>query len=203
MKSLASIPQLLIATAVLLVGGAAHAASLGGFTCITNNSAGDCAIGESQLSGDLTGNVLTITMNGPFDAVVEQVFIEGAVTSGTFLGGSGGVVAFGDSSPGGNLPGGNPVGFDEAINFAAGAPPPKNGIGPHPTDGGFPQSGQFLLVGDVSDLRIGVHVIGYGSGGSESFVTGEPGNEVPEPSAAVVFGLGALLVGSRVRRQRS
>ena len=190
---------------VLLLAGPTQAISLGplgAFTCITNNSAADCAIGEAQLSADLTGDVLTITMNGSDAAVVEQVFIEGAgVVGGSFLGGVG-IVDFGDAVAGGNLPGGNSIGFDEAINFAAHKPAPEHGIGYHPKDTTVLQVGRFQLEGDPSELRVGVHVIGYGSGGSESFVTGRPGAPVPEPSAALMFGLGTLVVGSRIRSAR-
>jgi hypothetical protein len=51
----------------------------------------------------------------------------------------------------------------------------------------------------LSDLRVGVHVIGYESGGSESFVAAA----VPEPHAALVFGVGALVVGAVLRRRAS
>lgn len=167
----------------------AAAAPLGAFQCITNNSASDCAIGEAQLSGDLTGNLLTITMTGASAAVVEQLFIEGAgVTAISFAGNPGaGIVAFAaDGSPG-NLPGGNQPGvnFMTAVSASANNPAPKNGIGVHPQDPVSPQSGQFTLTGDLSNLRIGVHVIGYGSGGSESFV-------LPEPSVLALLTLGLV-----------
>jgi hypothetical protein len=66
---------------------------------------------------------------------------------------------------------------------------------------------QFSLQGgqsfaDVVDelttgtLRIGIHVIGYGSGGSESFIN-EP---VPEPGTGLLLG-GGLLVLAGVRRR--
>jgi hypothetical protein len=175
----------------------AAAVPLGAFQCITNNSAGDCAIGSAQLSADLTGNLLTITMTGASAAVVEQVFIEGAgVTAISFAGNpGGGMVTFtADGSPG-NQPGGNQPGvnFMTAASASANNPAPRNGIGAHPQDSVSPQSGQFTLSGDLSNLRIGVHVIGYGSGGSESFVV---------PEASVLALLTAGLVGLlRLRRR--
>ena len=56
-----------------------------------------------------------------------------------------------------------------------------------------------LLGGDfndlLSDLRVGVHVTAFESDGSESFVT----ELVPEPSTALLFGVGliGLLVSAR------
>lgn len=191
-----------IAVAVVLSSTtSAQAASLGGFGCITNNSPAHCAIGEAQLSADLTGDLLTIQMTGTNPAVVEQVFIEGAgVTGGIFVMGGpvGADVIFNDATAGGNLPGGNTVNFMEAINFAATKPPPNDGIGYHDQD---PISGQFAvfqLFGDLSNLRVGVHVIGFDQDGSESFVT--PGRAVPEPSAALAFAVGSLVIGTATRR---
>ena len=193
---------LLAASILLTMTGSAQAVSFDGFTCITNNDAGNCAIGQAQLSADLTGDVLTITMAGTDAAVVEQVFIQAAgVAGGSFLDGVG-IVEFGNANAGGNLPGGNAVGFVSAINFAASNPAPKDGIGYHVQDTAQLQLGRFQLEGDLSDLRVGVHVIGFRSGGSESFTTSTPGAPVPEPSAALVFGIGTLVIGTRVRTRR-
>ena len=140
----------------------------------------NCTIAENQLSADLTGDILTITSNGSEAAVVEQVFIEAAgVTGGSFLGGIGS--DFGNAVMGGNLPGGNTVSFMTDYNFAADNPAPRDGVGYHPQDTQVIQTAQFQLLGDLSDIRIGVHVIGFESGGSESLITGA----VPEPSAAI------------------
>jgi hypothetical protein len=45
------------------------------------------------------------------------------------------------------------------------------------------------------DLRIGLHVQGFTGGGSESFVN----NPIPEPTTALLFGLG--LAGLAARRR--
>lgn len=192
---------LLLALA-LIASAPAAAVPLVSFQCITNNNAGDCAIGESQLSGDLTGNVLTITMTGTASGVVKQIFIEGAgVTGISFDSNVGpGLVAFGAGAAGGNLPGGNQpsVDFMEAVNISAQGPAPRNGIGWHNQDQNSPQAGTFILSGYLSDLRVGVHVIGFDGNGSESFVA----LPIPEPNALLVFCLGGLIVGHQVRRQR-
>jgi hypothetical protein len=197
-----SLGALFVGLTALLIAGAAQAVAFGGFTCITNNDAGNCAIGESQLSADLTGDVLTITMSGSNPAVVEQVFIDApGVTGGIFVGGVG-VVDFGNAVAGGNLPGGNPVGFTSVVNFAADNPAPRNGIGYHSQDTLVLQVGGFQLTGDLSDIRVGVHVIGFEDGGSEAFTTPGPGTAVPEPSAALIFGIGTLVMGGRIRSRR-
>ena len=89
--------------------------------------------------------------------------------------------------------------FTEAWNITAINPAPRKGIGWHPQDQTSPQTGKFNLTGDLTDLRIGVHVIGFESGGSESFVSLDP---VPEPNALLAFAVGALVVAHQVRRRR-
>ncbi len=203
-----------VVVAVCLVAGRADAIPLMPFGCITNNLAGDCAIGEAQLSGSVVASngdaLLTIQMSGMDDGVIEQVFIESNIVAAISFIGSGpvGIVNFTDDRMRGILPGGIGVGFVTGVSASADPPPTPNGIGRHGQDDTSPQSGIFLLTllgGDfddlLSDLRVGVHVIAFESGGSESFVT-EP---VPEPAtfALVALGLVGLLVHSRRRSPRA
>ncbi len=197
--------------APLWIGSPAAAVEFEAFTCITNNDAGDCAIGTTQLSATVVQSggdaVLMISMTGPQAGVVEQIFIESSfVTAISFQASTAtGVVAFGTGQVGGNLPGGAMVGFDEVFNIAADDPAPSNGIGRHPQDDVSPQTGAFLLSltgGDFSDLltdlRIGVHVIGYSSGGSESFIS----TPIPEPGTFALFATGLLGLATAGRRNR-
>ncbi len=203
--------------APLWIGSPAAAVGFEAFSCITNNAPGDCAIGSTQLSAEIVPSgedaLLTITMTGFDAALVKQIFIESSfVTAISFQGSTeDGTVVFGTGQAGGNLPGGNNVSFVEAFNIAANSPPPLNGIGFHPQDDFSLQAGEFLLSltgGDFSlllaDLRIGVHVIGYASGGSESFVS----TPVPEPGtfallATGLLGLAKLGRSSRLPKRKS
>ncbi|MGH0029483.1 MAG: PEP-CTERM sorting domain-containing protein, partial [Myxococcota bacterium] len=65
------------------------------------------------------------------------------------------------------------------------------------------QGGQTLadVVTDLTtgDLRIGIHVIGFSSGGSESFIN----TPVPEPGTAVLLGAGLAATALARRRSRT
>jgi len=204
----------------LLIGASAlwsvsaSAVSLG-FFCITGNVAGDCTIGEAQLSVDVTdagpGQVLFTFDNIGADASsIADVYFD----DGTLLG----IASIDDSDPGvsfaapaspGNLPGANNASppFVTTTGFSADSNPPvqPNGVNPGKTLSiTFNlQGGTFAdVLTDLTDgsLRIGIHVQGYDTGGSESFVN----NPVPVPAAFWLFGSGLLgLAGIARRRSKS
>jgi hypothetical protein len=207
------------AAAVLLTLAAApsHAVVTTGFTCITNNIADDCAIGEDQLQLSIyeQGDLLAFRYDnfGPEDAVIADVFFDdeaGVLGGFDSYGGSG--VAFDLTPPGNqNLPGGNTVNFDADLHASALPPPPTNGVGP----------GDWLILyltlsagtslEDVAaaleggTLRTGVHVIAFESGGSESFVNipeGDGGFGDPVPEAGSMILLGTGIGGLLLRRLR-
>jgi hypothetical protein len=214
----------------IAVGIAAPAGAVTyGFDCITNNLAGDCTIGEAQLSVDVTAgplaNQVTFTFNnvGAGASSIADVYFD----DGTLLGISAlrdaddSIVALGGlGSPGvdfslgaapPDLPGGNTVvpPFNVTAGFLADsdAPAQPNGVNP----GEFLQivfnlqAGKTLadtlsalaLAGQPGGLRIGIHVQGFGSGGSESFIN----NPVPEPGTFALVAAGMLGLGIARRRR--
>jgi hypothetical protein len=186
---------LLVALVFSIVASSpSFALPLDSFECLTDNSAVDCAIGRSQLSGEIEeaspGEVtLTLSNSGPDAAVVARVYIESQLVAAiNALPGEGVSFASGGSPP--VLPGGNKA-FEVAGFASALPPPPQAGIGPGET-------GRFtlMLYGGasfedlVTDLRVGVHVIAFDSGGSESFLT----QPIPEPSTGGLVGVALILI---------
>ena len=189
-----------------------------GFDCITGNVAGDCAIGEAQLSVDVSdlggGQVLFVFSNaGPDASSITDVYFD----DGTLLGIAGLIDAddnalgpFGhagvDFSQGASppdLPGGNDVGFEVTAGFLADSDPAAqpNGVNPLETLGvvfnlqGGGTFADILSELTTGELRIGIHVQGFATGGSESFIN----IPVPEPGTALLLGVGLGLLGLRRR----
>jgi hypothetical protein len=178
----------LAVVAFFLAPTVAPAAPLG-FYNITANDPGDAAIGEAQLWVDVTdpgGGQVAFTFNndGPDPCSVAGVFFD----DGTLLGvasiieGPGVSFSLGSSPP--NLPGANMIDppFAATAGFSADSDPPVQPDGVNP--GEYLtlvfdlQSGSTFsdVVDDLSSgaLRIGIHVQGYASAGSESFVNNPP-----------------------------
>lgn len=203
--------------------GMATAATFG-FQNITNNSPVNAAAGEAQLSLSVlagAGSTAQFTLSNASGGVasgVRAIWIDN--TAGVLLAlasitNSGGVTF--TAGVGGALPGGETVDFNssDALGLTAKPPPPVNGINP-----GESLTWTYSLVGgfgiddviaslNTGELRVGVHMIGFGDGGSEGFVTvGDnppppppPPSLIPTPlSGAMAF---AGLAGIATRRRRA
>jgi hypothetical protein len=201
----------IFAALVVLPASALQATSLGS-DCITHNLAADCAIGEAQLTLDVLdvggGQVVFHFENqGPNAATVASIYVDDSNSRldriSDLIGSVG--VSFREGGSPKNLPGGNgnPLRFRDDFRAAAKNSPSQNGIGSgewldilFDLKGGntFADVIADLTSGDMIDaaLRVGVHVVGYTSEGSESFVSA-----IPEPGTAALVALGLVALGAR------
>lgn len=194
----------------------AEAATLG-FSCITNNNANSCAIGQSQLTAELTdlgnGTVEFLFQNtGTAASSITQIYFDQpnpTVMGLTSMQGSSGV-NFRQLSAPLNLPGGNGIGFGATTGVGSRPPVSPNGVNPGEwlklvftlnTGSTFASLLTNLATGD---LRIGMHVQSIGAWeNSESFVNGPP-LVTPEPASLILLGTGlAGAVAARRRRRQA
>jgi hypothetical protein len=211
---------LLAMAAVMLLPLAANAVMYG-FSNITNNNAGDAAIGEAQLFVDVTasgtGVLFTFGNTGPAASSITDVYFDdGTLLALTTIFNGPGVIFSQGASPG-NLPGGNTVTppFVTTAGFSADSNPPAqpNGVNPGESLGIFftlQGTSDFDSVlaalglgGATGGLRIGIHVQGFDSGGSESFINNpREGFPNPIPVPPTVWLMGSGLVGLGLLRWR-
>ena len=184
-----------------------------GFMNISNNIAGDAAIGEAQLTvtvfdagGGLVGFLFE---NSGLDAssITDVYFDDGSLFDIASITNTAGLVEFTELASPGNLPSANSASppFVTTIGFSADSDPPIQPLGVNPgeelTITYSLLGGQTLadVINELNNgtLRIGIHVQGFDSGGSESFVnTGL----IPLPPALAMGLVG--LVGVAVGRKR-
>lgn len=187
--------------------------------------------GSSASTDSSSSSILFRFINsGPKDANIARIYFDnGPLAAPTmFVYAPGGPMVkfqYGANPP--VLPGGEDLVpkflADTSLSVSSVNPPPKNGVGASEELGVvFSLSGSrnvsdvieaLNMTDGVDPLRIGIHVIGFEDGGSESFVTvpttplpppDEP-NPLPEPSSLAVFGLITLgaMTTMALRRRRT
>lgn len=178
------------------------------FTNITNNNAGDAVIGEDQLFVDVDNGASTVNFTfvneGPEASVISEIYFDDGSLLGiaSIIDSPTAVDFMQDASPP-NLPGGDtvvpPFEVTEAFLAEAVPSPSMTGVGPgeqvtimFDLIGGGTLAGVLAELNDGT-LRIGIHVIAFDGGGSESFMT-------PEPTSLALLALGTLVLLPRRRR---
>ena len=206
---------LALSLAPVLFVSTAQAVSLG-FGCISNNLAGDCAIGEAQISVEVTdlggGQVQFDFMNsGPNASSITDVYFDDGTLLGISslidaddgVGGDPGVDFSGGSAAPPNLPAGSMASppFVATTGFLADSDPPPASMGVNPGEWlgvifNLQGGGSFAdILAELTsgELRIGVHLQALASGGSESFVN----VPIPEPGTVLLMGLGLAVLARR------
>lgn len=216
---------LIFATIVILGSTGTANAALYQFDSITNNNVGDAAIGEAQLSVDVFDDSGLLTFQffnqGTEDSSITQIYwdddasvLDGfAVPPGPTSPDAG--VSFSIGASPGNLPAGMSITPQFIADYSVGSNPPvqPNGVNPDETlFVPFDYSGEFGAVTDAlgaGTLRIGLHVQGFASGGSESFINIPNGNGngngdcpvIPEPGS-IILGTIGLVSASFLKRRK-
>lgn len=186
----------------VFAGSASAAITTYNFGCVTNATAANALAGSAQLWVDVEDapnpHQVSFTFHnaGPLPCSITDIYFD----DGTLLGiasivNSAGVdIAQGASPP--ELPGGNLLSpaFQTTAGFAADSNPPAQPNGVNPGEwvkitfnliNGKTYADTVNALNTPGDyLRIGIHVQGFGNGGSESFV-----NNVPGPGVLALVGL--------------
>ena len=191
----------------VLISAPALAGPTYSFINISSNNVLDAAIGEAQLTVNVTdggsGNALfTFGNSGPQACSITDIYFDDGATLTSIqqiqYPTSG--VSFSVGATPGNLPAGSsiPSAFVADLSLDSDSPTSHNGINPGEALGvlvGLQPSinlDDVMTAIDTGSLRIGIHVQAFDSEGSESFITA-PASPVPVPGAYTLSMIGAGL----------
>jgi len=198
----------LLAGVCLLILATPAQATFFNFINITGNNPTDAAIGEAQLMVDITevnpGHIQFTYMNiGPLYCSITDIYVEDQnkiFSKIDTIFNVPGLVEFSKNPKPGNLPGGKelstPFKAVGALSLDSDPPTRHMGIDPGETLNIIYDLNNGLVLDNVineisqNNLRIGIHVQGFESGGSESYVI----THLPEPTSLALLTLGILMV---------
>ncbi len=184
------------------------------FEIFTNNgmySDDPGAVFKIDVTNDSDTVNFTFYNQSTIDCAIARIYFDGGplLSINEIINGSG--VVFGQDYPGpGNLPAGNtpdpPFVADKALDIGALRPPPKSGLN---NSGGESLQVKFNLMDgfdfqdvlndlDSGELRVGLHIISFPDGSSESAVNTF---HTPEPATLLLSGIGAALIGMKRKKR--
>jgi hypothetical protein len=198
------------AVALAAFAAPASAGPIYTFSCITDNSPANCAIGEAQLSmevidegGGLVGFKFYNAV-GEESSITDIYFEDGSLLGIFSITDSGLGVAFSAPASPPDLPGGG-LSFTATTSLDSNPPVVPFGVSSSTewveVTFSLQPGGTYQDVIDelgTGDLRVGLHVQGFANGGSESFIN-DP-TPVPEPGTLLLLGAGLTGLASRRRR---
>jgi len=178
------------------------------FSNISHNKVADAAIGEAQLFVNVTDAsgtenpfatqaLFSFSNIGPAASSITDIYFDdgrNSVLSGIAQIFNRPGVSFSAGATPPNLPAGRNINFSTTFSADSNSPVQPNGVNPGESLGILfnLQNGSNLqsVINELasSDLRVGIHVQGFTSGGSESFVNNKP-QPVPEPGTMAATGL--------------